>query len=282
MNRSVRALSVMGSSMLALALVTGTVGCASTQVVDRAAYADEAEYTNARAEAAFAAKDYLKARTIWAQLGKDFPYSQYAALSELRIGDAYFAEKAYGAAAEAYRAFARLRPRHEQVPYAEFRVVECYARLMPRDRALSPPTYERDLTDALIAYREGRRFIVRQRNSEYVEQAKTIVQDVANRLAEHELYVARYYERRDNHIGAMRRAAHVTTSFPESTLVPQAYLVQAQNAYRLEEYQIVRDALAQVMSSHGESPEVAKIQALVDTIPADAPPSPIRDASAEE
>lgn len=279
MKRTERALAAVGSSLLAAALLISTGGCASTQAPNAAAYTDEVEYLNARAEHAFSTKEYLRARVLWQQLSKDFPYSEYASLADLRVADSYFAEKAYAAAAESYRAFTRLRPRHEKVPYAEFRVVESYAKMMPRERFFSPPTHERDLTDALIAYREGRRFLVRHRTTEYFEPAKEIVQQVADRLAAHEIYVARYYERRENYLGAMRRGAYVVASFTESTLVPEAYLIQARNAFAVEEYQTVRDALAQIANTHGDAAELVAIQALVDAIPSgeaasDAPDEP--------
>lgn len=282
MNFSARARRASGSLLLASSMVLAVSACVKAPGPSAADFTEEVEYLFARAEHSYATKDYLRARVLWQQLSKDFPYSQYAALAELRIADSYFAEKAYASAAEAYRAFTRMRPRHEKVPYAEFRVVECYERQMPKERLLSPPTFERDLTDALVAYREGRRYIVRYRDSEYTQAATDIVKRVADRLAAHELYAARYYQRRDNHVAAMRRGQYVVTSFPESTRIPEAYLVLAQGAFHAEEYQVLRDALAQIANSHPTSPEVGRIEALVASIPAPPEPEPVSEPSSSE
>ena len=273
MNWNARAFTLLSSPLFAFTLTTALVGCASTQAPSAADFAEEVEYHFARAEHAFDNKDYPRARSLYQQIAKDFPYSQYASLSDLRVADAYYAEKVYSAAAEAYRAFVRLRPRHEKIPYAEFRVVDCFSRLMPRERFFAPPTHERDLTDALVAYREGRRYLVRYRDGEFTEQTREIVQSVADRLAAHELYVAAYYRRRDNFLGAMRRAQYVVANFPESTRVAEAYWVQADNAFHAEEYQVVRDVLAQIANAYPDSSEMAKIEALVGQIPAPSEPS---------
>ena len=47
-----------------------------------------------------------------------FPYSEFAALSDLRIADAYFAQEKYATAVEQYRTFIKLYAEHPQVIYA--------------------------------------------------------------------------------------------------------------------------------------------------------------------
>lgn len=219
------------------------------------------EYTDAaialyeRAEHAMSRKDYDGARRRYKAVAREYPFSVHAARAELRIGDAYFKEKSYSAAVEAYRAFARLRPRHELVPYADYQIVECYVRMMPKQRFFNPPVQERDLTDALLAYREARRYIIRYQEGEYVDQAKDTVAQVADRLAEHELYVAKYYERRDQHLAAMRRYEYLTTSFPESTHLPTALLSMAKAAEKTHHLDKVQQA---VDTLHTDFPDAAQ------------------------
>src|SRR5690554_1710586 len=148
---------------------TAAIGCGGPQEPTPEGYTEAAEYQFDRAQHYFKKKDYERARNMFQAVARQYPFSQYAALSELRIADTYFSEKAYSAAIEAYRAFSRLRPRHESVPYADYQIVESYVRMMPKERALSPPTHERDLTDALLAYREARRYIIRYKEGEHVD-----------------------------------------------------------------------------------------------------------------
>lgn len=258
----------LSSSALPLALACllsgAVVGCAGPQAPTPEGYTEGAEYQFARGEHFLSRKDFERARMTFQALAREYPFSQYAARSELRIADTYFEEKVYSAAIEAYRSFARLRPRHEMVPYADFQVVESYLRMMPRDRFLSPPTHERDLTDALLAYREARRYIIRYREGEYVDQARETVKEVANRLADHEIYVARYYERRDQYDGAMRRYQYLASSFPESDRVPYALLKLGESALKVERYDIVRDAYVQMANAHAEADELNELAAVVE------------------
>lgn len=277
-----RLLSSLRHVGLATCLATAAVGCASSaQAPDPRSYTEAAEYQFARAEHLFSKRDYDRARAVYQVVAREYPFSQFAARSDLRVADTYYGEKAYGAAIEAYRAFARLRPRHESIDYADFRVVESYVKMMPKERLLSPPTFERDLTDALLAYREARRYVIRYREGDYVERAREVVTDVSNRLADHEIYVARYYERREQYEGAMRRYQYLATSFPESDRVPKALLYLAQDAEKADMPQMARDAYAQILNSHPDAPEVASIARIVQTVeareaaaPAAAAPTP--------
>lgn len=243
---------------------TAAIGCGGPQEPTPEGYTEAAEYQFDRGQHYFQKKDYERARNTFQAVARQYPFSQYAARSELRIADTYFAEKAYGAAVESYRAFSRLRPRHESVPYADFQIVESYVRMMPKERLLSPPTHERDLTDALLAYREARRYIIRYREGEHVEEAKTVVTEVANRLADHELYVGAYYERRDQHKGAMRRYQYLVSSFPESQRIPAALLLMAEAAYRAEHFDIVRDAYSQMTNLHPEAAQMAALSRVLE------------------
>ena len=62
-------------------------------------------------------KDYEDAIKDFRQLKERYPYSKYAILAELKLGDAHFLNKDYADAAIAYEEFARLHPRNEVVPY---------------------------------------------------------------------------------------------------------------------------------------------------------------------
>lgn len=233
-------------------VVIASMLCAAPAVYAQSESSSSKEYTDAavamyeRAEHSMDRKDYEGARRRYKAVAREYPFSIYAARAELRIGDAYFKEKSYSAAVEAYRAFARLRPRHELVPYADYQIVECYVRMMPKQRFFNPPVHERDLTDALLAYREARRYIIRYQEGEYAEKAKDTVAKVADRLAEHELYVAKYYERRDQNLAAMRRYEYLVQSFPESTHLPNALLSMAKAAektHHLDKVQQAADTL---------------------------------------
>lgn len=249
---------------LAALMSAAAIGCAGPQEPSPEGYTEAAEYQFDRADHYFKRKDFERARNMYQAIARQYPFSPFAARSELRIADTYYGEKAYSAAIESYRAFSRLRPRHESIPYADFRIVEAYLKMMPKERTLAPPTHERDLTDALLAYREARRYIIRYREGDYVEQAKEIVSSVANRLADHELYVGRYYERREHYVGAMRRYQYLASSFPESDRIPVALLRLGEAAYQADRFDVVREAYGQMSNLHGDSPLLVELSRVLE------------------
>src|SRR5262245_57123684 len=62
-------------------------------------------------------KEYDKAIAYFQFVKSKYPFSKYAALSDLRIADAKYQQKKWLAAASAYEVFIRLHPRHEELPY---------------------------------------------------------------------------------------------------------------------------------------------------------------------
>src|SRR5579885_407252 len=74
-----------------------------------------------------AAKNYKKGYydetiTELEKLRNTYPFSKFAVEAELMIADALYKKREYADAADSYRTFAKLHPRHEQVDYAAFRV----------------------------------------------------------------------------------------------------------------------------------------------------------------
>lgn len=251
---------IFSTLVCASVLLVATVSYAQSETTSSKEYTDAAVALYEGAEHLMDRKDYEGARRRYQTVAREYPFSIYAAQAELRIGDAYFKEKSYGAAVEAYRAFSRLRPRHERVPYADYQIVDAYVRMMPKQKFFNPPVHERDLTDALLAYREARRYIIRYKEGEYTERAKETLSTVADRLAQHEVYVAEYYERRDKNVAAMRRYAYLVSSFPESKLVPSALLSLAEAAEKTRYIDNVREAAQKLQSDYPESKEQAKVQ----------------------
>ena len=65
--------------------------------------------------------NYAEAIGIFQSIIDNYPYSDYAVRSELRIADVYFEQRKYEEALSYYRDFSDLHPQHEQVPYTLLR-----------------------------------------------------------------------------------------------------------------------------------------------------------------
>ena len=56
------------------------------------------------------------------RLKDNFPFSPYTVEAELALGDAYYLDERYPEAAESYKDFESMHPRHEAIPYVLYQV----------------------------------------------------------------------------------------------------------------------------------------------------------------
>jgi outer membrane protein assembly factor BamD len=152
-------------------------------------------------------KEWVAAAKYFAFIKRQFQFSRYAVLAELRTADAEFGAGEYLQAVERYRLFIKLHPTHEHVidGYASFKIGEAFYRQLPGDVWILPPAYEKDQGSTEDAGEELARFLDRYPDSPYRGEAQKIMARVARRLAEHEWYVARYYWDRDKPMGTVIR-----------------------------------------------------------------------------
>ena len=62
-------------------------------------------------------KNYSQAIVYYSRIKDDFPFSPYVIEAELALADAHYLDGEYPLAAEAYKDFETLHPRHEAIPY---------------------------------------------------------------------------------------------------------------------------------------------------------------------
>jgi outer membrane protein assembly factor BamD len=185
-------------------------------------YGDAAQtlYTEALGE--FYSDSCIDAEPMFRRIRREYPYSRFAALAELRIADCLFMDGKYVEAIQAYQQFVRHRPSHVEVPYARFRVAECYFEQIPSEWFLTPPSYERDQQPAQDALTNLQRFIVDYPKDTQTPKAKRMAKEATSLLAKHELYIAKFYFDRDEYKASAARLRTLLRSYPESDQCPEA------------------------------------------------------------
>lgn len=249
MRRSARYVFVV--PLLALAL--GAIGCGGAQNTRALSYGENARRSYENAYRPFEDRDCLTADPLFRRIRREYPYSRYAALAELRIADCHLIQNQYTEAIRAYRSFVRHRPAHADVPYAHFKIAEAYHRQIPGDFFLSPPPYERDQGPTRQALRELRRFILDYPDSEYVEQAREMVRSALTQLARHELFVAEFYLGRDRPRAAVGRLRHLLSVYEGSGIEPQALLLLGRVYLHMREVRDARRTFEELVERYPES-----------------------------
>jgi outer membrane protein assembly factor BamD len=167
-------------------------------------------------EKALANNDYDKAITHFQFVRSNYPFSKYAALSDLRTADVKFAQKKWIDAAAAYEVFIRLHPRHEKAIYSSYRLGVSYFNAVPRDFFLFPPATSRDQSFTKEALRALERFILQFPYSEYTFDAIEKRGLLFSYLAQHNQHIAKYYVCRKRYLAAINRYLLVNDLYPET------------------------------------------------------------------
>jgi outer membrane protein assembly factor BamD len=151
--------------------------------------------------------DYKAAVEAFQKLRDFYPFSQYAILAELKLGDAHYHRDEFEEAIFAYEEFENLHPKNEAVPYVIYQIGRCYF-----DRR---QTADRDQTTVSEAVRTFERLINSYPDSPFSKQAQEHVWVCKRSLAEHEFYVGYYYYKKKHYKAALERFKTVLTAYPD-------------------------------------------------------------------
>lgn len=146
---------------------------------------------------------------------KDFyPFSKYAILAELKLGDAHYQLKQYEDAVFAYEEFEKLHPRNEAIPYVIYQIGRCHY-----DRI---STIDRDQTAAANALKTFQRLQEQFPDDRYAASADPLIVECQKSLAGHEFYVGEFYFKSKHYPGARQRFANVLSLYPDTGYHQQA------------------------------------------------------------
>ncbi|MDR2945696.1 MAG: outer membrane protein assembly factor BamD [Candidatus Adiutrix sp.] len=161
-----------------------------------------------QAQARMEADDYKGAATLWQQLKDQYPYSRFAVLAELKLGDALYLQEKYVEALAAYEDFERLHPDNEAVPYSIYQQGMChYMRMQGIDR---------DQTPTIQTIQTLARLVEMYPSSQYAAMGQARIAEAQNNLAGHEFYVGEFYYKRQDYEAAINRFMGLLQYYPDS------------------------------------------------------------------
>jgi outer membrane protein assembly factor BamD len=188
-------------------------------------YGENAERDFGEAMENYEDEDCLAAEPLFRAVARNYPFSSYAALAELRAADCLAQQNQHVEAVQAFKQFARVRPSHEGVAYARFSAAESAFAQIPTEWLLSPPIFERDMRPARDALNEINRFLKDYTYDPRTEEATEMQRKTLKLLAKHELYVADYYLRREKPEAAVARIETMLRLYEQSGMAPAALML---------------------------------------------------------
>ena len=152
-------------------------------------------------------KEYNEAAEEFKKLKEHYPYSKYAILAELKLGDAYFGDLKYYEAALSYEEFVRLHPRNEVIPYVLYQV--------GMSHFLTFTTVDRDPEETKTASQAFEKVIQNFPQSQYAAKSEKQIIECKKRIISHMFGVAKQYYSLKCYSAAKRRLDTMTQQYPE-------------------------------------------------------------------
>ncbi|HEU4581550.1 MAG TPA: outer membrane protein assembly factor BamD [Polyangiaceae bacterium] len=236
-----------------LALAANACAPAAKPAKTAEQYQEEARVAYEEAVDAFLDQDWEVATRLFDRVRKDFSYTRYARLAELRLADASFRQEKYAEATVAYKTFAKDYPSDPEVPYARYRVVRAQF-LQSGSSVFQPPLEERDLASVRGAYTSLQAFLADYPNYPRRVELDYMLQVVTGVLARHELYVARFYLKRDQYPPAIERVRYALDRYKNSGLEPEAVTLMGETYLKMKDQKQAAAAFERVLKEYPASP----------------------------
>lgn len=166
-------------------------------------------------------------------LDSRFPFGPYAQQTQLDLIYAYYKSSEYALAQASADRFIRLNPTHSNIDYVFYLRgltnmgldENLIQGLLGIDRSDRDPQY------ALTAFLDFSQLIRAYPNSQYATDASKRLIFLKNRLAKHDLEVAKYYTKRGAYVAVTNRVEEMLHNYPDTVSTRQA-LPLMENAYR--------------------------------------------------
>ena len=180
-----------------------------------------------------------------------FPFGRYAEQAQAELIYAYYMNSQFEASESAAQRFINLHPRHSHTGYAYY--MKGLAAFTDDaglfSRYFQSDLFKREIIMAQRSFDELSDFISRYPNSKYVPHAKQRMIYLRNLLAEHEIYVAKFYMKRGAYLAAVGRAKYVIEHLPKTPQTPYAISILIE-AYEILGYPELKDANLKILNSN--------------------------------
>lgn len=218
-------------------------------------YQEEARVAYDEAVEAYLDEDWEIAVRLLGEVQRNFSYTRYARLAELRLADAAFRQENFAAATAAYKSFARDYPTDPEVPYARYRIVR--AQFLQSDSSVfQPPLEERDLSTVRAAHTSLQAFLADFPDYHRRVELDYMLQVVTGVLVRHELYVARFYLDRDEYPPAIERVSYALDRYRQSGLEAEAVTLMGETYLKMRDTPKAVAAFQRVLREYPRSPFV--------------------------
>ena len=181
-------------------------------------------------------KNYSQAIVYYTRIKDEYPFSPYVIEAELALADAQYLDNEYLLAADAYKDFETLHPRHEAIPYVLYQI------------GMSLKNSYTSIDHSATPVNEALEYFTRLQqeypDTEYGKNAAEQIAACRKTLAQRELFIANVFWGMENYQAAWTRYQYVVRTYPDVTEEAEYARTKGEAAYlkyRKEEAQSIRE-----------------------------------------
>ena len=234
---------------LVFALLVSACGLLPDKTDETANWSANKLYAEARDE--LSGGGYEKAIRYYEKLESRYPFGTYAQQAQMEIAYAYYKQADQPQALAAVERFIKLHPNHPNVDYMYYLrgLINFNDRLGPFDFAVPQDPAERDPKAAREAFESFKQLVEKFPDGPYAKDSLARMKYLVNNLAQHDVYVARYYFRRGAYLASVNRAQGVVKDYADAPAVEEALylMVRCYDALGLTD---LRDDTTRVLSKN--------------------------------
>lgn len=168
-------------------------------------------------------KEYKRAMKYYKKLKEAYPFSEYTELAEIGLADASFFAEEYAQAEEAYKEFETLHPGHKHIAYI---LLQIGVSNFKQFKSIDLP--QDNITEALEYFHRVQDLYP---ESSYALKARHFITRCHRFQAEHEIFVADFYQRREQFLSAWKRYQFVLDHYPQFEDIQEYASQQSRAAY---------------------------------------------------
>ena len=245
---------VILAGLVAVLLGTVTAGCASKSKEERDAKSSAAAIYD-RGHKAMLSGNFGNAILYYENLEARFPFSNETKQAQLDLIYSYYKDRQIEATVDAATTFERENPTHPRVDYALYMrglayfagQHSWYHRLFNVDLAERPP---KNVQESFSVFAQ---LVQRFPQSAYAADARQRMVFLRNRLADYELYVARYYLKRGAWLAAANRAKFALEQYDGAPAVKESLGIMVQAYDSLGMTELADDSRRVLAASYPEN-----------------------------
>ncbi len=198
----------------------------------------------AEAKANLAEGEYKSAIELYEKLEARYPHGAYAQQAQLETAYAYYKFSEPESAIAATDRFIKLHPRHGNVDYAYYLrgLIVFPARKSIFEFVFPQDESKRDPNSSLESFNYFSELVRKYPNSKYTKDALMRMRYLRNKVAKHELHVAKYYMKRGAYIAAVDRASYVVEHYQQTPAISESLLIMVSAYQKLDQPRLAQDA----------------------------------------